>query len=378
MMTTTTTTTTVLTVDDALALKKRAWPEDEDSAEDDEVPKRARVMAALMKVKREGSPLLGEEAKRARVFKKREGSPLFGEEAKRARLSVSPYASEDDAPPPNNNNTNDEKKKKTKKTRRPALVKEELARMVREGDAEQLSRRGLNDKGEPRGVLSRSKHDVKGLRGLTTLSLAIYYVFLAASHVDPVQTTKAMETLEVLLDDCGVELKSQKAMVDLIVMPDEHNREMQWEVMQTLMARGFLKRSKKALMHAVGRFIEKGRVGMLCAVLKKRALDAAQTFEVATMVMTYGTEAMLRAVLEAMHRTGSLTAEVRHPKRGSTLLHWAARWEAGKYVEAVLPYSDAKLTDNKGRTALNLLEKAEARGAAVLPERMMALLRMAA
>ena len=375
-MMTTTTTTTVLTVDDALALKKRAWSDDEDS--DEEVPKRARVMAsssALMKGKREGSPLLGEEAKRARVFKKREGSPLFGEEAKRARLSVSPYASEDDAPPPNND-TNDEKK--TKKTRRPALVKEELARMVREGDAEQLSRRGLNDKGEPRGVLSRSKHDVKGLRGLTTLSLAIYYVFLAASHVDPVQTTKAMETLEVLLDDCGVELKSQKAMVDLIVMPDEHNREMQWEVMQTLMARGFLKRSKKALMHAVGRFIEKGRVGMLCAVLKKRALDAAQTFEVATMVMTYGTEAMLRAVLEAMHRTGSLTAEVRHPKRGSTLLHWAARWEAGKYVEAVLPYSDAKLTDNKGRTALNLLEKAEARGAAVLPERMMALMRIAA
>ena len=373
-----TTTTTVLTVDDALALKKRAWSDDEDS--DEEVPKRARVMAsssALMKGKREGSPLSGEEAKRARVFKKREGSPLFGEEAKRARRSVSPYASEDDAPPPNNN-TNDEKKKKTKKTRRPALVKDELARMVREGDAEQLSRRGLNDKGEPRGVLSRSKHDVKGLRGLTTLSLAIYYVFLAASHVDPVQTTKAMETLEVLLDDCGVELKSQKAMVDLIVMPDEHNREMQWEVMQTLMSRGFLKRSKKALMHAVGRFIEKGRVGMLCAVLKKRALDAAQTFEVATMVMTYGTEAMLRAVLEAMHRTGSLTAEVRHPKRGSTLLHWAARWEAGKYVEAVLPYSDAKLTDNKGRTALNLLEKAEARGAAVLPERMMALLRMAA
>ena len=372
-----TTTTTVLTVDDALALKKRAWSDDEDS--DEEVPKRARVMAsssALMKGKREGSPLLGEEAKRARVFKKREGGPLFGEEAKRARLSVSPYASEDDAPPPND--TNDEKTKKTKKTRRPALVKDELARMVREGDAEQLSRRGLNDKGEPRGVLSRSKHDVKGLRGLTTLSLAIYYVFLAASHVDPVQTTKAMETLEVLLDDCGVELKSQKAMVDLIVMPDEHNREMQWEVMQTLMARGFLKRSKKALMHAVGRFIEKGRVGMLCAVLKKRALDAAQTFEVATMVMTYGTEAMLRAVLEAMHRTGSLTAEVRHPKRGSTLLHWAARWEAGKYVEAVLPYSDAKLTDNKGRTALNLLEKAEARGAAVLPERMMALLRMAA
>jgi hypothetical protein len=41
-----------------------------------------------------------------------------------------------------------------------------------------------------------------------------------------------------------------------------------------------------------------------------------------------------------------------------------------------MPYSDAKLTDHKGRTALYFLEREEARGVVVPAERM-AMLRMA-
>ena len=272
----------------------------------------------------------------------------------------------------------DEVKKAKKKSggRKPALLKKDLEHLVRTSDSEGLKQRGLNSRKEPRHVISNSKHDVSlpegrgKLKGLTTLSLAIYYVFLAASRDDLERTTEALETLRVLVDECGIDATSIEPRAQLLAFISTgaersaggtfKDRSAHVQVLKTLMesANGFLN-GRKAVMSAVGRFIEDGRTPLLSALLKKRAsvLDDAHTFEVATMVMVDGTDAMLRSTLSVLKKGGKLTPELCHAVTGSTLLHFAAKREQGRHVELVLPYSDAKLTDNKGRTALHFLEK---------------------
>jgi hypothetical protein len=275
--------------------------------------------------------------------------------------------------------SSDAKKKKKTSGRKPALLKKDLEQLVRTSDAEGLKQRGLNSRKEPRHVISNSKHDVSlsegrgKLRGLTTLSLAIYYVFLSASRDDLERTTEALETLRVLVNDCGIDataIEPRMQLLEFISTGAERaaggtfkDRSAHVQVLKTLMesASGFLN-GRKSLMSAVGRFIEDGRTPLLNALLKKRAnlLDDAHTFEVATMVMVDGTDAMLRSVLGVLQKRGKLTPELCHSVTGSTLLIFAAKHDKGHHVANVLPYSDATLTDNKGRTALHFLEKAAA------------------
>ena len=305
---------------------------------------------------------------------------------KQKRLASASSSDEDNEEESDDDEADD---KKQKKARRPGLLKHELAELVRKGDAEALKKRGLNDRKEPRHVL-RLKHDVLmcpggvTLRGLTTVSLAIYYVFLAASREDTERTTAALETLRVLVNDCGLDVSSmepREKLLEFISTGAEQAvggtfKEAHVEVLKTLMAHGFLS-GRKAIVSAARRFIEDSRVELLCALLRKRArvLDDVQTFVVARMVMLEGSR-MVRAVLEVLRARGKLTPELCHEATGSTLLHFAAKYKAGKHLEAVMPYSDAKLTDHKGRTALYFLEREEARGVVVPAERM-ALLRMA-
>ena len=306
---------------------------------------------------------------------------------KKKRLASASSSDEDNEEESDDDEEADDQK--TKKARRPGLLKHELAELVRKGDAEALKKRGLNDRKEPRHVL-RLKHDVLmcpggvTLRGLTTVSLAIYYVFLAASREDMERTTAALETLRVLVNDCGLDVSSmepREKLLEFISTGAEQAvggtfKEAHVEVLKTLMAHGFLS-GRKAIVSAARRFTEDSRVELLCALLRKRArvLDDVQTFVVARMVMLEGSR-MVRAVLEVLRARGKLTPELCHEATGSTLLHFAAKYKAGKHIEAVMPYSDAKLTDHKGRTALYFLEREEARGVVVPAERM-ALLRMA-
>ena len=272
--------------------------------------------------------------------------------------------SSSDAPP-------EKKKSKKKATRKPSLLKKELAELLRTSDAAALKRRGLNAKQEPRHVLTHSKHDVVivgggKLRGLTTLSLAIHYVYLAGED-----TTDALETLRVLVEDCGLLITSEprSELLDFISRGGSSSSS-QVEVLKMLMSNGFLK-GRKSVMSATRRFIASGRTQLLCALLKKRYLDEARTFEVATMVIMDGTEAMLRSVLAVMHKRGTLTEQVpRHAVTGSTLLHFAAKYVRGRYVDVVVPYCDTKLVDHKGYTALHFLEKSVARGNIVPSERL--------
>jgi hypothetical protein len=260
---------------------------------------------------------------------------------------------------------------------KPKVRKQHIEKWIATSDHQAIRANALNSRKEPRSLFTTSKFKLSGLGGLSPLRFAIVHVFRASKREHDQALEAALETLRALLVDCKVsptDTEARHELLDLIAskaakaVPDSAPR-CGVKVLEVLLEAPFLEESA-SVAEAAACFAASGEERMLKTLLNARVHRLSQSgqFETVTQTMLYGTGSMVLNTLLILKRWMSPTTC--HPKTGSTLLHFAAK--RGEYVREVLPLCDAKAEDKKGRTALQLLERAQA------PADLIALVRAAA
>jgi hypothetical protein len=195
---------------------------------------------------------------------------------------------------------------------------------------------------------------------MTTLRLAMLYAFNKSKSG---RAADAMETVRTLLTECGVkpsETEKQAELLDFIafklpsVFPDAKEDCGARLLSMVLDEESAFVGDDESAMNAVALLASSGNDGMMSKLLLARRdlLSQASVFESITQAMVYGTEAMVlnsHLILEA--KIGRTT----HHATGSTLLHFAVKRDAGRYVATMVKYCDVSQKDNKGRTAAECL-----------------------
>jgi hypothetical protein len=248
---------------------------------------------------------------------------------------------------------------------KPKVQKQHVEKWIAASDHAAIRANALNSRKEPRSLFTTSKFKLSGLGGLSPLRFAIVHVFRASKREHDDALEAALETVRALLVDCKVsptDTEARHELLDLIAsraakaVPDSAPR-CGVKVLEVLLEAPFLEESA-SVAEAAACFAASGEERMLKTLLTARGtrLTHAGLFETVTQTMTYGTGSMVLTTLQILKRW--LRPTTCHPKTGSTLLHFAAK--RGEYVREVLRLCDAKAEDKKGRTALALLERAQA------------------
>ena len=248
---------------------------------------------------------------------------------------------------------------------KPKVQKQHVEKWIAASDHAAIRANALNSRKEPRSLFTTSKFKLSGLGGLSPLRFAIVHVFRASKREHDDALEAALETVRALLVDCKVsptDTEARHELLDLIAsraakaVPDSAPR-CGVKVLEVLLEAPFLEESA-SVAEAAACFAASGEERMLKTLLTARGtrLTHAGLFETVTQTMTYGTGSMVLNTLQILKRW--LRPTTCHPKTGSTLLHFAAK--RGEYVREVLPLCDAKAEDKKGRTALQILERAQA------------------
>jgi hypothetical protein len=250
---------------------------------------------------------------------------------------------------------------------KPQVRKEHVEKWIVAGDHRALRANARNSRGEPRSLFVTSKFKLAGLKGLSPLRFAIAHVFRAR---DMAAVEAALETVRVLLTECGVSAEYSETREELLTLlatkaptafPHAQAHQCDVRVLEALLAteRSFLAGST-SIGEAVACFAANGRQGLLSALLSARgeALAQSDLYESLTHALVSGHRAVAVSALRLVGRR--LRHSTVHPKTGSTLLHFVAKRDDGAFVEDVLPYCDAAAVDKKERTALYYLERTDA------------------
>jgi hypothetical protein len=201
---------------------------------------------------------------------------------------------------------------------------------------------------------------------MTTLRLAMLYAFRTSKSE---KAEDAMETVRTLLRVCGVkpsETEEQEELLEFMTtkLPKAVPKAMKDCGLRVLSAileeESAFVGGAASMMEAVAAFISSGNDKMLSKLLsaRKDLLSHANVFEVITQAMVYGTDTMvLNSLIALSSKIGRAT---RHHTTGSTLLHFAAKHDEGRFVTAMLKHCDAAQKDDKGSTAAHYLKKSGA------------------
>jgi len=249
---------------------------------------------------------------------------------------------------------------------KPQVRKEHVEKWIVAGDHRALRANARNSRGEPRSLFVTSKFKLAGLKGLSPLRFAIAHVFRAR---DMAAVEAALETVRVLLTECGVSAEYSETREELLTLLatkaptafPQAQAQCDVRVLEALLAteRSFLAGST-SIGEAAACFAANGRQGLLSALLSARgeALAQSDLYESLTHALVSGHRAVAVSALRLVGRR--LRHSTVHPKTGSTLLHFVAKRDDGAFVEDVLPYCDAAAVDKKERTALYYLERTDA------------------
>jgi hypothetical protein len=248
---------------------------------------------------------------------------------------------------------------------KPQVRKDHVEKWIATSDHRAIRANARNSRGEPRSLFVTSKFKLGGLKGLSPLRFAILHVF-RARDADAVDA--ALETVRVLLVECGVSAEYTETREELLTLlaakaPKAFPQAQQCDarVLEALLTteRSFLAGST-SIGEAVACFAANGRQALLSALLRARgeALAQSDLFEALTQTLVSGHRALAVSALRLVGRR--LRHTTVHPKTGSTLLHFVAKRDDGAFVADVLPYCDAAAVDKKERTALYYLERTDA------------------
>jgi hypothetical protein len=352
---------------DARFLKKaRAAPRAASSSEsedEEEAPKSKKRGAS--ESEEEEAP---KSKKRAVEDKKKKRAAEESDDDDDDSSSISERSDADEAPMKWTQKVAEMKSKKARalaSSTKPKVQKQHVEKWIAASDHAAIRANALNSRKEPRSLFTTSKFKLSGLGGLSPLRFAIVHVFRASKREHDAALEAALETVRALLVDCKVsptDTEARHELLDLIAsraakaVPDSAPR-CGVKVLEVLLEAPFLEESA-SVAEAAACFAASGEERMLKTLLTARGtrLTHAGLFETVTQTMTYGTGSMVLTTLQILKRW--LRPTTCHPKTGSTLLHFAAK--RGEYVREVLQLCDAKAEDKKGRTALDLLERAQA------------------
>jgi hypothetical protein len=208
----------------------------------------------------------------------------------------------------------------------------------------------------------RLENDVMCVEDMTTLRLAMLYAF---SKSKSAQAADAMETVRTLMRVCGVkpsslESETQGELLDFIafrmprVFPDATEDCGARLMAMVLEEDDAFVGTDESAMDAIELLTPSGNDGMVSKLLiaRRDLLSQASVFEAITRAMVHGTEPM---VLSSLRILEAKIGRTTHHASGSTLLHFAVKRDAGRYVETVIKYCDVMQKDNKGRTAAECL-----------------------
>ena len=249
---------------------------------------------------------------------------------------------------------------------KPQVRKDHVEKWIATSDHRAIRANARNSRGEPQSLFVTSKFKLGGLKGLSPLRFAILHVF-RARDADAVDA--ALETVRVLLVECGVSAEYSETREELLTLLatkaptafPQAQAQCDVRVLEALLAteRSFLAGST-SIGEAVACFAANGRQGLLSALLSARgeALAQSDLYESLTHALVSGHRAVAVSALRLEGRR--LRHSTVHPKTGSTLLHFVAKRDDGAFVEDVLPYCDAAAVDKKERTALYYLERTDA------------------
>ena len=256
------------------------------------------------------------------------------------------------------------KKKAPRKflTTKPKVQKKNVGQWIAEGDAGAIRANALNSRGDPRSLWTSSRFKVGGLGVVSPLRFAVVHAFRASKRDAAMEA--ALGALRALLGPCRVNPTDTEVRHELLELlatkagvPDVSSKSGA-AVLAVLLEAPFLE-GGASVTEAVACFAANGQARMLETLLRARgdSLSQADVFETVTQTMMYGTAAMVTSTLAVLERRLK-KGTTRHPKTGSTLLHFAAK--RCEYVEEVLPYCDVAALDAKERTALYYLERSGA------------------
>jgi hypothetical protein len=197
---------------------------------------------------------------------------------------------------------------------------------------------------------------------MTTLRLAMLYAFNKSTSG---RAADAMETVRTLLTECGVkpsETEKQAELLDFIafklpsVFPYAKEDCGARLLSMVLEEDSAFVADDESAMDAVALLASSGNDGMMSKLLLARQalLSQASVFETITQAMVYGTETMVLSSLRILDEAKNI-GRTTHCVTGSTLLHFAAKHDDGRYVETLVKYCDVSHKDKRGRTAADCL-----------------------
>ena len=355
---------------------------DEDSSSEDEEPAapQARAFGAQTTPAPKAPPAVAESSSDEEEEERAEGAQAAPKAAPKAQESSEDESSSSDDEAPKRWTAAAAPKKapgrKIVSTKAP-VRKENVEKWIAESDHRALRANARNARGDPRSLYVTSKIKLGALKGLSPLRFAICQVFRASKSGRPVEAS--LETLRALMTECGASAEYTEPREELLLLlaskaptayPDAR---CDGQVLEVMLAtdRAFLGGSA-SVGEAAACFAANGRKGLLSALLRARGdvLSKADLFEVLTQTLVSGRREVVVSALRLVGERALCTGAT-HPKTGSTLLHFAAKRDDGRFVEEVLPYCNAWALDHKGRAALYYLERTDA------PAERIALLRAA-
>jgi hypothetical protein len=180
---------------------------------------------------------------------------------------------------------------------------------------------------------------------MTTLRLAMLYAFNKSTSG---RAADAMETVRTLLTECGVkpsetETEKQAELLDFIafklpsVFPYAKEDCGARLLSMVLEEDSAFVADDESAMDAVALLASSGNDGMMSKLLLARRdlLSQASVFETITQAMVYGTEPMVLSSLRILDEA-KIIGRTTHCVTGSTLLHFAAKHDDGRYVETLV------------------------------------------
>ena len=350
---------------------RRAAPsDDDDSSEEDEAPAKA-----IMKLPKRASASDEDEVRRVADASSEDEAESPPSKKARVEKEESESSEDDEAEAPRAWGAQSAKGISHGKARRfvsktPVVRKPDVERWVRDSNAASIRANATNSRGGQRSLWVTSRFKVVGLPvslgSLSTVRLAILQAHRASRSERPGAVELALDTLRALLQECGVNLSETEPREELMLFLATKvekaalsTGDIGARVLEVMLASPFLE-GAQSVMESVACLVANGKMSMLVVLLRERGhlLEPKDVFETITLTMVHGTPSMVLNSLQALRR--QIRPTLRHETTGSTLLHFAAKRDEGRFVEAVLLYCDATVLDNKGRTALHYFAKSGA------------------
>lgn len=264
------------------------------------------------------------------------------------------------------------------------LYKAELKALIESGDPAALLRRSKNTKGETYSVIHTTHYPMgKPLGPLSPLQLAIKCAFAASRSEREGVWAKALEVVRALVVECGAKPSETKEgweewLALLVVkmpaaVPRSEGAKM--GVLSLLLTEddAFLDGAESTLnaLSYLAAHGEDDLMRMVYTYREDRLTNHADIFEAVAIAIDRGTtvltadatrrteDTVVASALQHLGRRISRSETICHTN-GRTLLHFAARQAQAHFVPMLLPFCDATLKDDKGRTAERYARKSTA------------------